>query len=105
VRVILPVSVSHIEELLAVSAAGAVAGVYKIISKALLTVPLTTGLLLTTRILYAFPLGVFAGILQVIVPLFASLSRVPITTGAAKEPRASDSCTLYVLELNTPVEV
>jgi len=104
-RSIVPPSSSQKLSLLVKALVGAVGGVYKLISNELEFVPVIDGLLLITLIKYPVPLGVFAGIVQLIVPEFRLLSNVPILTGDAKEPVASDSWAVYVFPVNGPVEV
>ena len=56
-----------------------------------LSVPVTGGPLLITLILYPVPVGVFAGIVALIVPELALLTNVPIFTGLVNELAASDN--------------
>ena len=90
-RSIVPPSSSQKLSPLVKALVGATLGVYKVISKGLELEPIMDGLLLITLIKYPVPLGVFAGIVQLIVPAFRLLTKVPIFTGEAKEPDASDS--------------
>ena len=55
--------------------------------------PITTGLSLTTLILYPVPDAVPAGIVILIVPLGAvpDKAKVPIDTGAVNDPISSDN--------------
>ena len=66
-------------------------GVIKIPILLPLSVPVTTGAELTTRILYPDPAGVFEGITHGIVPDVAVEFTEPIPTAPEKFPKASDS--------------
>ena len=55
------------------------------------SLPVIAGLLLTTRILYSVPVKVPGGIVPGIVPAVVD-GNVPIVTGEAKLPLASDNC-------------
>lgn len=63
-----------------------------------LSVPINKGLLETTLILYAEPLGVLAGIVALILP-FDVVLMVPIFVGDANEPEASDNWAVKTLSL------
>ena len=70
-----------------------------------LSVPVTAGEFETTRILYAVPKVVPAGIVAEIVPE-AVLVSVPILTGVVKLPVAPDNCAVKIFPaLNVPVAV
>ena len=51
---------------------------------------MVAGVLLTTRILYPFPIGVIKGIVTLILPLVVVFND-PMEIGVAKLPVASDS--------------
>lgn len=74
---------------LAAIAVGAVGGV-EMVKLAPLSLPVTTGFELTTRILYPLPPVVPAGIVHEIVPALVDVN-VPILIGLAKEPAAFES--------------
>ena len=93
VRVILPSSVEQKPDLSEEILVGAVAVGDNMISNGLLLVPVRAGLLLMTLTRYPVPDGVLAGMVLFIVSLLRLLTSVPITTGEAKEPLASDNCT------------
>lgn len=57
-----------------------------------LSLPVTDGVELITRMRYPLPVTVPQGIVAVIVPEFAVLVSVPIEVGAAKLPAAFDNC-------------
>ena len=68
-----------------------------------LSEPVTTGLELTTRILYAVPKRVACGMVAEIVPAVVVVS-VPIFTGLAKLPAEFESCAVKIFpELAVPV--
>jgi hypothetical protein len=56
-----------------------------------LLLPVVAGFELTTRILYAVPVAVVKGIVALMVPALVEVS-VPMATGLAKLPVASESC-------------
>lgn len=70
-----------------------------------LLLPVVAGFELTTRILYAVPLAVVNGIEALMVPALVDVS-VPIFTGLAKLPVASDSCAVNIFpDVNVPLMV
>lgn len=70
-----------------------------------LLLPVVTGLELTTRILYAVPLAVVNGMVALIVPALVDVS-VPIFTGLAKLPVASDNWAVNIFPtVNVPLIV
>ena len=70
----------------------------KFIVKAAVVEPITVGSFETTRILYPVPVGVFAGIVAVIVPEGSTpdAPKVPIVV-PGKTPEAFDNCAVKVL--------
>lgn len=70
-----------------------------------LLLPVATGFELTTRTLYAVPLAVVKGMVALIVPALVEVS-VPIATGLAKLPVASESCAVNIFpDVNVPLMV
>jgi hypothetical protein len=70
-----------------------------------LLVPVTTGLLATTLILYPFPVAALAGIVEATVPALTEV-KAPIATGLAKLPLASLNSAVKTLPgLKVPVFV
>jgi hypothetical protein len=68
----------------------------------LLIVPVFTGALLITRILYPAPVGVFEGIVAIMVPAAVDVS-VPMFTGLVNEPVALLNCAVKTLPaVNVP---
>ena len=67
--------------------------------------PTTEGLLAATRIRYPFPADAPDGIVAEMLPELAFESRLPILTGEANDPKASDNCAVYVLLPNVPALV
>ena len=63
--------------------------------------PVVTGLLLFTRSLYPLPTGVALEIVPMIMPEDVAVS-VPIFWGAAKEPAASDNCSVNTFPAAKP---
>ena len=103
-NVMSPESSEQKSDLSEVALAGDCAVEDKIISNELLEDPVIAGPLLITLTRYPVPEAVFAGIIQLIVWLFTLLTSVPITTGDANEPVASDNSAKKVLLLKLPVE-
>ncbi len=77
------------------------------ISKAELDAPVTEGKLQSILILYPVPEAVPAGIVTLIFPdgLVPSAVAVPILTGEAKLPLASESLAVKVADMYAPVDV
>ena len=71
--------------------------------KAAVLDPVTAGPFEITLITYPVPVGVLAGIVaEIVVPLLASLTSVPMFTGETKLPEAFDNCAVYVLLVKVP---
>src|SRR6266496_1948156 len=68
-----------------------------------LSSPVMAGLLLVTRIRYAVPAAVFAGMIALILPLVVPF-RVPMFTALVKSPFAALNCAVKIFPvLNVPV--
>ena len=84
---------------------GFIGGGQEILRLVPLSVPMVAGLDPVTRIRYAVPATVFDGMIALMEPEVVELS-VPMFTGEAKFPVASESCAVKIFpEVNEPLVV